>query len=202
MVEERLEYAIALTGGIATGKSTVCNLLRLYGFAIIDADEVAHQILDENSANIAKLFGKEYVKNGKVQRKELGKLIFGNSEERKKLEHFLHPQIKRHILQLAKKQERFKIPYFIDIPLFFETRNYDIKKVVVVYAPKEVQIQRLTKRERLSLEEAKKRVELQIDIEKKRKLADFVIDNSFDLKHLQKEVEIFIEKIKEEYAIG
>ncbi|BCD61243.1 MULTISPECIES: dephospho-CoA kinase [Nitratiruptor] len=195
-------HAIALTGGIATGKSTVCNLLKLYGFHIIDADAVAHELLDENSDNIAKLFGNQYVKDGKVLRKELGKLIFGNKEERLKLEKLLHPQIKKRIEKLAQKEEKFKVPYFIDIPLFFEKRNYPIKKVVVVYAPKELQVERLCKRERLSLEEARQRIKLQIDIEEKRKMADYIIDNSQDLKHLQKEVERFIEQIKVEYAIG
>ncbi len=195
-------YAIALTGGIATGKSTVCNLLKLYGFHIIDADAIAHEVLDANSATIAKLFGERYVQGGRVLRKELGKLIFGNKEERRRLENLLHPQIKHRIEELAKREDRFKVPYFVDIPLFFETRNYPIKKVVVVYASKALQVERLCKRERLSLEEAKRRIALQIDIEEKKRLADYVIDNSADLKHLQREVERLIEQIKDEYAVG
>ncbi|BCD67213.1 dephospho-CoA kinase [Nitratiruptor sp. YY09-18] len=195
-------YAIALTGGIATGKSTVCNILKLYGFTIIDADQIAHEVLDSEADAVARLFGQQYVKDGKVQRKELGKLIFGDSAKRKQLEHLLHPKIKQRIEELAKRQDRYKVPYIIDIPLLYETRNYDIDKVVVVYAPKELQIERLCKRERLSLEEAKKRVALQIDIEKKRQMADYVIDNSGDLKHLQKEIDKFVEQIKEEYAVS
>ena len=195
-------YAIALTGGIATGKSTVCNILKLYGFAIIDADEVAHRVLDEEAREVARIFGEEYVEDGKVLRKKLGKLIFGDSAKRRQLEHLLHPKIKRRIVEMAKRQDRFKVPYIVDIPLFFETRNYEIEKVVVVYAPKEQQIERLCKRERLSLEEAKRRVELQIDIEQKRQMADYVIDNSKDLKHLQAQIDRFVEQIKEEYAVG
>ena len=198
-----LPYAIALTGSIATGKSTVCNLLKLYGLRIIDADEVAHKILDEEAQTIARLFGKEYVVDGKVDRKRLGKRIFGFKEDRLKLEKLLHPKIKQAILQEAKHQERFKVPYIVDIPLFFETRNYpEITKVAVVYAPKELQLLRLTKRDRLSQEEAKKRIALQIDIEQKRAWADYVIDNSKDLKYLQNEVEKFVERLKDEYALG
>ncbi len=200
MVEIR--YAIALTGGIATGKSTVANLLKLFGFHIIDADTIAHQVLEESKEEIAKIFGQKYIKEGRVDRKALAKLIFGNKEERQRLEHLLHPKIKKRILDLAKKEERFNVPYFIDIPLFFETRNYDISPVVVVYAPKELQLERLTKRERLSKEEAMRRIEAQIDIEKKKEMADFVIDNSKDLKHLQSEVERFVQKIKDLYAVG
>lgn len=198
-----LRHAIALTGGIATGKSTTCNLLRLFGFAIIDADQIAHRVLDAEHAAIAKLFGTEYVKDGKVDRKALGKLIFANKAERLKLEKLLHPKIKRQILEEAARQERFKVPYIVDIPLFYETRNYpEITKVAVVYAPRDVQFERLRKRERLSYEEAIKRIDLQIDIEKKRTMADYVIDNSKDLKHLQRQVEEFVERIKDEYAVS
>ena len=91
--EDSFKNAIALTGGIATGKSTVCNLLKLHGFLIIDADKIAHKLLDENSQKIEELFGKQYVENGKVLRKELGKIIFSNEENKLKLEALLHPLI-------------------------------------------------------------------------------------------------------------
>ena len=81
--------AIALTGGISTGKSTVCNLLKLHGFLIIDADKIAHKILDLNASKIEELFGTKYVENGLVQRKELGKIIFSNEENKLKLEALL-----------------------------------------------------------------------------------------------------------------
>ncbi len=193
MVE--LPHAIVLTGGIATGKSTAANLLRLYGFHVIDADTIAHEVLDAQSEQIAKLFGSRYVQDGKVLRKKLGALVFNNEQERKKLESLLHPKIKAQIVRQAKEQERFGIPYFIDIPLFYETKNYDLSPVVVVYAPKELQLERLIRREGLSFQEAKRRIELQLDIEQKRQMADFVIDNSLDLKHLQEQIEAFIQTI-------
>jgi dephospho-CoA kinase len=198
----KLEYAIALTGGIATGKSTTCNLLKLYGFHIIDADKIAHKILQEQKEEIKRVFGSEYVKDGVVDRKALGRLIFNNDLEREKLQNLLHPKIKEEIFLLAKKQERFKVPYFIDIPLFFETKNYEIDKVALVYAPKDIQIQRVMKRDNLSYEEAKKRVLLQMDIEKKKELANYVIENFKDLKSLQNEVEIFVERIKDEFSLS
>ena len=194
------EHAIALTGGIATGKSTVCNILKLYGFSIIDADKIAHEVLEEQKEKIEKIFGKEYIKNGKVDRKALAKLIFSNKDAKTKLENLLHPLIKKKIVEESLKLEKYKVPYIIDIPLFFETKNYPIKKVVVVYAPKKIQLQRLIEREGLSEEEAIKRLNAQMDIEKKKKLATYVIDNSKDLKHLQKEIEKFIEKVKNEYS--
>jgi len=92
------------------------------------------------------------------------------------------------------------VPYIIDIPLFFETKNYPIKKVVLVYAPKDIQLSRLIKREGLSKEEAIKRIDSQIDIEKKKEKATYIIDNSKDFKYLQKEVDKFVEKVKNEYS--
>jgi len=194
------EHAIALTGGIATGKSTVCNILKLYGFSIIDADKIAHEVLEEQKDKIAEIFGKEYIKNKKVDRKSLAKLIFNDKKAKEKLEKLLHPLIKKRIEKESLKLEKYKVPYIVDIPLFYETKNYPIKKVVVVYAPKEIQLKRLTQREGYSEEEAIKRIESQIDIEEKKRLADYVIDNSKDLKHLQKEIEKFIEKVKDEYS--
>ncbi len=193
MVE--LPHAIVLTGGIATGKSTTANLLKLYGFHVLDADKIAHEVLDAQSEQIAQLFGSQYVQEGRVLRKKLGALVFNNEQERIRLEEFLHPKIKTQIVRQAKDQERFGIPYFIDIPLFYETKNYNLSPVVVVYAPKELQLERLIRREGLPFQEAKRRIELQLDIEQKRQMADFVIDNSLDLKHLQQQVEAFIQTI-------
>jgi len=189
------EYAIALTGGIASGKSTVCNLLRLFGLRIIDADAIARQMLDAESQAIAKLFGKEYIVDGKVDRKSLGRLIFSNNDARKKLEELLHPKIRAEIERQSEEQDRLKGPYIVDIPLFFETSNYPIEKVIVVYAPREIQKRRLMDREGLSDEEAEARLNAQMDIEEKKKLATWVIDNSKNLKHLQQETEHIFNKI-------
>ena len=192
--------AIVLTGGIATGKSSVCSLLQLYGFKIIDADKVAHQMLETHTKEIAKLFGDEYIADGKVDRKKLGSLIFSNRDERLKLEKLLHPLIKEEIEKQASFCESKNVPYIVDIPLFFENRNYDIDEVVVVYCDKNTQLQRLINREGLSKEEAQKRVDAQMDIDEKKELADFVIDNTQNLKHLQAEVNRFVKYIKEKYA--
>jgi len=163
------KHAIVLTGGIATGKSTVCSLMGLSGFRIIDADSIAHQVLDESAAEVAKVFGNEFVSGGKVDRKRLGALIFANSDKRLALEAIVHPKIKAQIEQEAQKQEKFGKPYLIDIPLFFEREGvYDIDKVIVVYAPQEVQLERLIKREGFSKEEALSRIAAQLPIESKK----------------------------------
>ena len=119
----------------------------------------------------------------------MGQLIFNNLEEKIKLEKFIHPLIKEQIIDEAKIFESQKKPYLIDIPLFFEKPHYDIKRSVVVYTSQETQIQRLMKRDSSTKEEALSRINNQMDIEKKKEMATYVIDNTKDLKHLQNEVE-------------
>jgi len=186
---DSFKYAIALTGGIATGKSTVTSLFTLHGFLSIDADEIAHKILDNNVAKIIELFGEKYIKDGKVNRPLLGNLIFNNIKEKIKLEQFIHPLIKLEILKEAKNFEIQKKPYLIDIPLFFENKNYDIKRSIVVYTTKDIQLQRLSKRDNSTITDAQSRIDNQMDIESKKDLATYIIDNTKDLKNLQHEVE-------------
>lgn len=195
MSNDLFKHAIALTGGISTGKSTVCSLLKLHGFLTIDADKIAHKLLDMHSAKIASMFGEQYVSNNKVLRKELGKIIFSKEEEKLKLEAFIHPLIKEEIIKEAAIFEEQQKPYFIDIPLFFEKMHYPISKSLVIYTPKDLQVQRLMHRDGIEEEEAKLKISNQMDIEKKKDLADFVIDNSKNLKNLQREVERIIEEI-------
>lgn len=189
MNNETFKHAIALTGGIATGKSTACSLLKLHGFLTIDADKIAHALLDKHSSTIASMFGAQYVQDGKVLRKELGKIIFSNEEEKLKLEAFIHPLIKQEIEKEAQLFEKAGKPYFIDIPLFFEKMHYPIPKSVVVYTPKPLQIERLMKRDNITQEEALQKISNQMDIDEKKALADLVIDNSSSLVNLQDEVE-------------
>jgi len=190
-----LKNAIVLTGGIASGKSTVTALMQLFGFRVIDADKIAHEVLNNSSSEIATIFGQDYVNSGIVDRKKLGSLVFANKEKRLELEAIVHPKIRAEILEQASRQEKLGKPYFIDIPLFFEREGaYDIDKVLVVYTPKEIQLERLIKRESLSEQEAMQRIDAQLPIDSKKAKATYIIDNSKDLAHLQSECE----RVKEE----
>lgn len=197
-----LKYATIITGSIATGKSSVVNILKNRGYSVIDADKISHKIINTQSDAIAKMFGKEFIdKDGKVNRKRLGQVVFSCKQKREQLEKLLHVKIFQYINEKALSLEKKKEPYFIDIPLYFETNNvYNVAFVSVVYASKENQITRLAKRENISKEEAKKRVELQIDIEEKKRLADFVIDNTGDYHNLKQSTNNFIKQIEEKYA--
>lgn len=193
------KYAIALTGGIATGKSTVASLLALNGMRVIDADIISHEILDASTEWVRETFGDAYIDGSKPNRAKLGTLIFAESDKKRVLEEYLHPKIKSEIELRSVKQDSFKFPYLIDIPLFFEKNSYDIEDSVVVYTPKDIQLERFMKRNNYSQEESLRRINSQMSIEEKKKRASWVIDNSKDLKHLQNEVEEFVEKIKKIY---
>ncbi len=190
------KYALVLTGGIATGKSTVANIFKEFGFKIIDADKIAHKTLQKSQDKIIELFGKKYVVDGEVDRKALGRLIFSNKEEKLKLENLLHPLIFSEIKKQSENLDREKKPYLVDIPLFFESSRYPIKRSIVVYIPKELQLQRLMKRDGIiTKEEALQRINSQLPIEQKRQRATYIIDNQKDLETLQQECVILKDRI-------
>ena len=222
----KFKHAVVITGSIGSGKSAVCELLRDRGFEIIDADKISHCVLDRCAAQVAEIFGAQYVVQKDVQaanlnpqaefnarsneeisaahrasvdRKKLGELVFKNPTELAKLEALLHPKITAEILSQARDLEAKGKLFFVDIPLFFEGKRYEFfDKVAVVYAPKDTLISRVVKRNGLSYDAAKHRVELQTDIEQKRAMADFVIDNSGDLAALEVAVERFLKELEYE----
>ena len=189
------DYAVALTGSIATGKSSVASIFRDYGVVIIDADRIAHEVINREYLQISKLFGEEYVDKERVDRKLLGSLIFSNKEAKSKLEALLHPLIYQEILKRSNIEEILKKPYIIDIPLFFESNRYPIEKVIVVYTPKDIQLKRLMERDNSSKKEALLRINSQIDIEIKKEKATYLIDNSQDFNLLQQECDRIMSKI-------
>ena len=193
----QFKHAIVITGSIGSGKSAVCELLAERGFEIIDADKISHCVLDRCAAQVSEIFGAQYVVQKDAQAENLDShAVFKNPAELAKLEALLHPKITAEILSQARDLEAKGKLYFVDIPLFFEGKRYEFfDKVAVVYAPKDTLIERVMKRNGLSYDAAKHRVELQTDIEQKRAMADFVIDNSGDLQNLRYETGSFLEKI-------
>ncbi len=196
----KFNHAYVMTGGIATGKSTVCSLLKMHGFSVIDADVIAKEQLEASKGELREVFGDEIFDGNKINRKKLADIIFASSEQREKLNALIHPKVRSEINRQAQQKEKSELPYIIDIPLFFESGDYDCKMSMVVYTPKNIQLDRLINREGLNVEEAKRRIDAQIDIDEKKKMADWVVDNSLDLKHLQNEVEKFVDYIRGQYA--
>jgi len=192
-------HAIALTGGIGSGKSTVGSILKLYGYTVIEADGISSELIKRPDVvdEIKDKFGEEYISGDEVDKAKLGNLIFSDLIAKKKLESILHPKIREMIKSRTREIEDKGVDYFIDIPLFYETKSYEIDRVLLIYAPKEIQIERIVKRNHISEREALKRVESQISNEEKKNLATYVLDNSKDLKHLQGEIRNFLQNLRQ-----
>jgi len=193
-------YAVALTGGIATGKSSIARMFEADGYRVIDADKIAHAVLEDQKEKIAEMFGEAMVKEGHVDRQALGAVVFADPLKRKKLEQLLHPLIYEEIEAQAKTEDAKRKPYIVDIPLFFEGKRYPIARSLVVYAPQKIQIERAVARDGLDREAVLERIAAQIDIEEKRYMGDFVIDNSGDQNQLRIEYERIKEAIEKEFA--
>ncbi|GAA7772861.1 dephospho-CoA kinase [Helicobacter pylori] len=193
-----LKNAIALTGGIGTGKSTTIKILESRGYQILDADKIAHQLLQEHRFEIAQHFGSDILEKDILNRKKLGVIVFQNANELKWLEDFLHPLIRECMLQKAYELEKNYQAYFLDIPLFFEVggkKCYPVSKVVLIYAPRVLQIERLLERDKLKEAEILQRLACQMDIEQKCAMSDYIIDNSSSLKDLNKQVGRFLKTL-------
>ncbi|MCX7738475.1 MAG: dephospho-CoA kinase [Hydrogenothermaceae bacterium] len=193
---------IGLTGGIGTGKSTVESIFQELGAYVIDADKVVHLLYTEEDVKekIRQLFGEEVFSEKEVDRKKISKVVFSDTEKRRALEQLMHPKVERRIkdwLEDLKEKDKDAI-VIVSVPLMIETGSYKrYEKVVLVYAPREKQIERLLKKG-YTLEEAINRIEAQMDIEEKLKFADYVIMNTSTIQNLRKEVEKVFNDIKKD----
>jgi len=197
---------IGLTGGIASGKSFVSQIFAELGAYIVDADEIYHYLLkSEEMKNIIKeAFGVEFFdKNGELDRKKLGRLVFSDKDSLTKLNSISHPLVRRDIrnaLNLLKKKESTDPETLIAIvvvPLLFEFGFYtEVDETVVVTVDRETQINRLCSRSSLSKEDAVKRIDAQMLLSEKEKLADYVIDNKKSKTITRKQVEQLFTKLR------
>lgn len=190
-----------LTGGIGTGKSTVSAIFRGLGAYIIDADEIAKDVVRKGTSpwkEIKDLFGEEVLDpDGKLNRTKLGEVVFGDESKRKKLEEIVHPEVFKEIERQKEeilKEDRDAI-IILDIPLLFESGyQKDVDKLIVVYAGEKEQISRLSGK--LSREETLKRIKSQMPTEEKKKLADYIIDNTGSLKETEEQCRKIYEELK------
>ncbi|GGB03295.1 dephospho-CoA kinase [Macrococcus hajekii] len=189
---------IGLTGGIASGKSTVAQLLQGQGFVIVDADIAARQAVapgSEGLRQVAAAFGPDAVLNGEMNRAYIGQQIFHDEDKRHKLNSIIHP-IVRTIMEEEKEAALSEgQDVIMDIPLLYENKLEEtVDTVWVVYIPEKLQLERLMKRNQLSEESARARITSQISIEEKRKRADIVIDNSGTLEDLKINVDTVVKE--------
>lgn len=189
---------IGITGSIACGKSTVSDYLKEKGYTIIDADKLGHVALtsEDVKRRLSETFGANILVNNEISREVLGKLVFGNDNNLKKLNNIIHPKIKELILKLQEEHKNEDL-VFLDIALLYEAKFVDlVEKVVVVYVDDDVQLERLMARNSLSKEEALKRIESQMSPQEKASLGDFVINNSYRKEDTFQQIDEILEKLK------
>ncbi len=183
---------VGLTGGIASGKTTVANVFRELGVPVIDADQLAHSALEKNKEKIATYFGRDVINDqGDLDRRLLGQRVFKNEKQLKTLESMIHPYVREKVKE---KKRLFEVSgeklVIYDVPLLFEKEmQADFDEIIVVYVPEEVSKQRLMERNGLTLEEAEARIGSQMDIEKKKELAHVTFLNEGDRDELKAQVQ-------------
>ncbi len=188
---------IGVTGGIATGKSTVVKILRSLGAKTLSADEIAREVLAIGTPGyyeVVSEFGKEILKvDGEIDRRKLAEIVFSDSERRKRLEEITHPQI---IGAIRRQIDEFRNYYIdtddvlvVEIPLLFEVGLTDIVDlIIVVAAEQETQVNRLTSMIGVSYDEARRRIDAQLPLDAKISGADVVIWNDDSPEKLEREV--------------
>ncbi len=178
---------VALTGGIATGKSYVANKLREAGVPIVDADVLSREVVEPGTPGLAAVrrrFGPDSVRrDGTMDRVRIGQIVFKDKRARLDLEAIIHPAVHKAISDYFDALPK-RTPFAVaDIPLLFETgRDKDFHATIVVACPREMQLQRVMERNKLSKEDAERRINAQLPIEKKVEKATYVIktDGTFE----------------------
>ncbi|MGI6036715.1 MAG: dephospho-CoA kinase [Limnochordia bacterium] len=186
---------VGLTGGIASGKSTVARMLVRLGAQLIDSDEIARELVlpgGEAWHQIKKAFGSDYFHpDGSLDRKKLGRTIFAQPEARRRLNEIMHPLILTRLREDIDNACRAALASVIvvDIPLLFEVGADDlVDRILVVDLPVELQLQRLQERDGLTHGQAQQRLEAQISREERLARADDIIDNSRSLKETEQQI--------------
>ncbi|EAI3670491.1 dephospho-CoA kinase [Campylobacter upsaliensis] len=193
-----MKYAYFVSASIACGKSSFIKIANELGFESLSADLIANEITQKNAAVLAEMFLLNLDKEGKIDKKALANLIFKDKKAKEKLENFMHPKIREELLRKMQILEQKGRIFFVELPLFFESDFYqNLGKSVLIYAPKNVSLQRLMQRDGLDKDEALRRIKSQMDIEKKREMADFVIENIGSYEEFGQNCVKFIKSLKE-----
>lgn len=200
---------IGITGGIASGKTTVKNILIDKDYIVIDSDIIARDVVKINKPAYQKVieyFGDDILyDDNTIDRKKLSDIVFNDANERKILEGILYPYIFKEILaQIHNKCVNDMDIIFVDIPLLFENiksivnSGISFDQIWLVYCDRKTQLERLLSRDNISLENANLRLNAQIDIEEKRKMADVIIENMTTKDFLIKQIDVCLAKLKQD----
>ncbi|WP_062749728.1 dephospho-CoA kinase [Shouchella tritolerans] len=195
---------VGLTGGIASGKSLVASYLEKRGIPVVDADKLARQVVEPGEPALAQIvatFGQNVLQaDGKLDRKQLGAIIFGDEQKRMQLNQIVHPAVR----QLMKKQadlyeQRGYTRVVLDIPLLYESNLFHmVNQVWLVYVDEATQLQRLIERDGLTETEAKQRIAAQMPLTAKKAQADVLIDNNGSKENTYRQVDNALAKTAHE----
>jgi dephospho-CoA kinase len=198
-----LNDCFGLTGGIATGKSTVAGMLAKLGCRIVDTDLIARKVVEPGQPalqEIVREFGEAALKqDGTLDREYIRSIIIAEPQKREALNSITHPRIGLEVLRQVDlhRSDESGMPIIVDVPLLFEAGWHSLfPAVILVYVPVAVQIERLMARDKLSREKAEKTLSFQMGIEEKKHLATYIIDNSGTLEKTHAQVVTLFEKLK------
>jgi len=195
-----MSCVVGLTGSIATGKSTVVEWFKTKHVPVIDADQIAREIVEPGKPILMRLketFGEAIIQtDGSLDRALLGQMIFNDDTLRQKLDDLMHPAIVKEMVARRDKYLNQNEPLIIlDVPLLFEGGLTDlVDRVIVVYTTESVQLERLMNRNKLSKQEATQRIKTQWSIEKKKALATDVIDNNGSIEETYQQCDALYQK--------
>ncbi len=198
---------VGLTGGIASGKSTVCHRLAAHGFEVIDADRVAHGLIRKGQScfdPVVAAFGTRILDaDGEIDRNLLGQVVFNDPARLHELNALVHPEVMRSILEQLDRMEQSHPPSkaVVDASLMIESGFHkQFKHLIVVSCGADQQVERLMERNRLSRPQALQRIGLQWPLQAKLPLATVVIDNSGTLEQTRRQVDRLLERLESEKA--
>ncbi len=185
---------IGLTGGVGSGKSTVAEMLRELGATVIDADQAAHEVYAPGTPGFESVvaeFGREFVRDGAIDRQKLGALVFNDEEARRRLNAIVHPLVREWMAaRTAEALERGDEIVIQDVPLLFENGLEGLfSSVLLVYAPDDIQLERLVRSRGVPRERALAIIAAQLPIDEKRRRAHHIVDNSGTVEQTRNQVE-------------
>ena len=188
---------IGITGNIASGKSTVENIIKEFGYDVFDADEMTHRILNEAKSDIVKIFSEEdVITNGQIDRKIVASIVFSDNNKLKMLESIIHPKVKQEILNILNSCQNKKA-VFVSVPLMFEAGFEDIfDKIIFVSAPENLRLKRLMLRNNLTEEDALKRIKSQLPESNKISKSSYIIKNDSDIEQIIPQIKVILSDIK------
>lgn len=196
-----MKKIIGITGGISSGKSFVCSYLNKLGYLVLDCDNINRHLSKKNGPIYLKIveeFGIEYLdSNLEIDRKKLGNLIFNDSKAKIRLNNISHPLILEELKREINNSNENII--FVEIPLLFEAKlEYLCDEIICVYLPKDIQIERLILRDKITKEYAVNKINSQMSLERKKELSDYIINSEYGFNDTICQINDIIEKIKGE----